>query len=79
MGVSFRFHQEPVNSVGCLFAFGVQRCAVVTERMAAGSLHNVVAFDVVSFGTLVVVVIPLRIIRSLGMPRAFVTHKSPLN
>jgi len=43
--------------------------------MAAGSLHDVVAFNVVAFGTLVIVVIPLRIVRSLGMPRAFVTHK----
>ena len=42
--------------------------------MAASTLHDVIAFDVVSFGTLVIVVIPLRIVGGLGMPRAFVAH-----
>ena len=49
-----------------------------TQRVAASSLHNVIAFDVVPFGTLVIVVIPLRIVRSLGMPRAFVAHRVTL-
>ena len=66
-------HHELVGLKG-LLTFGVQARTVVAKRIAASALHDVVTFDVIAFGTLIVVVIPLRIVRSLGVPRRLVTH-----
>lgn len=49
---------------------------MIAKRIAAGALHDVVRFNVITLGALVVVVMHLRIVRSLGMPRAFVAHNS---
>src|ERR1043165_2783112 len=59
-----------------LLTFSVQPRAVMAKRMAASALHNVVRLDVIPLCTLVIVVIPLRMVRSLGVPRRLVRHNS---
>jgi len=78
VGASYSTHQRLVTRVA-LFAVRVQFRAVVTKRVTASPLHDIVGFNVITFGTFVVVVVPLRIIRSLGMPRAFVAHPRSLS
>jgi len=44
--------------------------------MTARPLHNVVAFNVITFSALIVVVVHLAIVWSLGVPRRLVAHGS---
>ena len=59
---------------GALLALFIQPLTMLTERPTASALHEVVTFDVVSLSALVIVVVHVRRVGLLRVPRAFVAH-----
>ena len=52
---------------------------MVTKRITARSLYEVIGFNVVALGALVVIVVHLAMVWSLGVPRRLVTHNNPVD